>query len=98
MAWIAEKRPELLVGGAATAAAFNEAARYGRPNRSSLLGAPPESNYARIADMAPSADRRGGSGVSTGGDTLNYYGVAPESLIQRWRADQQRQRVLRGVR
>lgn len=32
------------------------------------------------------------------GDTMVYNGVAPEDVIKKWRSDQRKQRVLRGVR
>ena len=86
---IAERRPELLVGGAATAAIIDR-----RP----LLGAGPSTDYAAMgAHMAAAATGGRTGGSYREGDVI-FNGLTYGEAEQRQRREQRRRSLLHGVR
>lgn len=81
-AMIAERRPELLLGGAAT------------QDRASLVGAMPTRDYAAVGSSLAALT---GSGPAGGADVVNFYGVTYEQAAAEQRRRQHRQSLLRGA-
>lgn len=88
-AWIAERRPELLVGGAQTS----------RMMSASLLGSGPAlPDYGRQGAWMASV-HPGGSGVSTVNNrTINVSGVGMGDVVREIRRAERREDLLTGVR
>lgn len=79
---LAENGPELLLG---------------RVNTAALYGSGPTQDVTSVGAQLVNAPTNNAGPVSEG-DNFVYYGVAPDNIMQRWRDDQRRQRVLRGKR
>lgn len=83
---IAEKRPEMLLGGGPTSARFDS---------SPMIGSSPRMNYMTTgANMAGMRT----TNVMEEGDNFYYYGVAPEDIVTKWNRDQNSKSLLRGVK
>lgn len=87
---LAERGPEMLLGRQETRSLSNvmKGQNTGGPALNRVL------DYAAIGSNV--LDTPSVISTTNGGDTMNYYGVAPEDVLQKWRDDQRRQRVLRG--
>jgi murein DD-endopeptidase MepM/ murein hydrolase activator NlpD len=88
---LAEQGPELLLGRQATQQ-FESMGLTRALNRPATM----TPDYVAIgASMAQQPTVMYNN--TRGGDNFTYYGVAPESVIERWRSDQRRRNVLRGI-
>lgn len=92
---LAEKAPERLLGS-------NETRRLQNMlSKASVIASNPLSPATnRVLDYANVGANLSSVPTNTivqEGDSMIYNGVAPDSLMQQWRDDQRRQRVLRGT-
>lgn len=90
---LAERGPERLLGRRDTQTfdSMGLTAKLRRPN-------PFVPDYDQMGSSAIGAQTVAQVVNNRGGDSLTYYGVAPEDMMRRWRADQRRRNGLRGIR
>jgi hypothetical protein len=97
-AMIAERRPELLQGGAATARMLTTPRiSSGGINRSSLIGPMPQRDYAALGASLAAMNSVGETNTNTSSTTYHVHGAGTEDVMTKLRREQHRHNLLRGT-